>query len=58
MVSGVAGVGMGILGVGLPDIPVFTGMVLKSIYEIALSYGCEYESEGERRFILMKKKRR
>mgnify|MGYP003302454493 FL=1 len=44
---------MGLLGVGIPDIPVFTGMVLKSIYEIALSYGYEYESEGERRFILM-----
>jgi hypothetical protein len=51
--SGVAGVGMGILGVGIPDIPVFTGMILKSIYEIALNYGYEYESEGERRFILM-----
>lgn len=53
VVSGAAGVGMGLLGVGIPDIPVFTGMVLKSIYEIALSYGYEYESEGERRFILM-----
>lgn len=53
LVSGAAGVGMGILGVGIPDIPVFTAMVLKSIYEIALSYGYEYETEGERRFILM-----
>ena len=53
LVSGAAGVGMGLLGVGIPDIPVFTGMVLKSIYEIALSYGYEYESKGERRFILM-----
>lgn len=53
LVSGAAGVGMGLVGVGIPDIPVFTGMVLKSIYEIALNYGYEYESEGERRFILM-----
>ena len=53
MISAAAGVGMGLLGVGIPDIPVFTGMVLKSIYEIALSYGYEYESEGERGFILM-----
>lgn len=53
LVSGAAGVGMGLVGVGLPDIPVFTAMVLKSIYEIALSYGYEYETEGERRFILM-----
>ena len=28
-------------------------MILKSIYEIALNYGFEYETEGERRFILL-----
>ena len=39
LVSGVAGIGMGIVGVGIPDIPVFTAMILKSIYEIALNYG-------------------
>ena len=53
VISGVTGIGMGILGIGIPDIPIFTAMVLKSIYEIALSYGFEYESEKERRFILM-----
>lgn len=53
LLSGAAGVGMGVVGVGIPDIPVFTGMILKSIYEIALSYGFEYESEKERAFILM-----
>ena len=53
LISGTTGIGMGILGIGIPDIPVFTAMVLKSIYEIALSYGFEYESEAERRFILM-----
>ena len=53
LVSGVAGIGMGIVGVGIPDIPVFTAMILKSIYEIALNYGYEYESVAERRFILL-----
>lgn len=53
LVSGAAGIGMGLAGLGIPDIPVFTGMILKSIYEIALNYGYEYESECERRFILM-----
>lgn len=53
LVSGVAGVGMGLAGVGIPDIPVFTGMILKSINEIALNYGYEYETEKERRFILL-----
>ena len=53
LLSGAAGMGMGLLGIGLPDIPVFTGMILKSIYEIALHYGFEYESEEEKYFILL-----
>lgn len=53
LVSGAAGIGMGLAGIGIPDIPVFTGMILKSIYEIALNYGHEYETEEERRFILL-----
>ncbi len=52
LVSTVEGVGFGILGVGIPDIPVFTGVLLKSIYEIALSYGFEYGSPKEQFFIL------
>ena len=53
IMSGVAGIGMGILGVGIPDIPVFTGMILKSIYEIAMHYGYSYEKEEEQYFILL-----
>lgn len=52
MISGVEGVGLGLLGIGLPDIPLFTAVILKSVYEIALSYGFEYESEKEQWFIL------
>lgn len=53
LVSGVSGIGLGVLGIGIPDIPLFLGMVLKSIYEIALSYGCRYDTEEERYFILL-----
>lgn len=53
VMSGAAGIGMGILGVGIPDIPVFTGMMLKSIYEIAMHYGFSYETEEEQYFILL-----
>ena len=53
LLSGMSGIGMGLLGIGLPDIPVFTGMLFRSIYEIALSYGFEYESEEEQYFILL-----
>ncbi len=46
------GVGLGVLGIGLPDIVIFVGMLLKGIYEIAIQYGFEYDSEEERYFIL------
>lgn len=52
LVSGVSGVGMGIIGVGIPDIPVFTSMVLRSIYEIAMSFGFNYDDMKEQIFIL------
>lgn len=52
LLSGTAGVGMGLLGVGIPDIPVFTSLMLKNMYEIALNYGFGYESIQERYFIL------
>ena len=53
VMSGAAGIGMGFLGVGLPDIPVFTAMILKSIYEIAMHYGYSYETEEEQYFVLL-----
>lgn len=53
IMSGAAGIGMGVLGVGIPDIPIFTGMILKSIYEIAMHYGYSYETEEEQYFILL-----
>ncbi|MCI6464297.1 MAG: EcsC family protein [Faecalicatena sp.] len=53
ILSGVSGIGMGILGIGLPDIPVFTGMILKDIYEIAIHYGYGYETKEEKYFILL-----
>ncbi len=52
-VSGVSGIGMGLLGMGLPDIPVFTAMILRCIYEIAIRYGYGYETEEEKYFILL-----
>lgn len=51
-VSTVEGVGMGFLGMGIPDIPLFLGVLLKSIYEVALSYGFSYDTPEEQIFIL------
>lgn len=52
-ITAVEGVGLGALGIGLPDIVLFIGMILKGIYEVALSYGYEYDSQKEKYFILM-----
>lgn len=52
VISGVEGAGLGLLGIGLPDIPIFTGVLLKSVYETALSYGFSYETEEEQCFVL------
>lgn len=51
-VSGIAGTAMGAFGVGIPDIPVLVSLMLRSIYEIAISYGFAYEKEEEKYFIL------
>ena len=51
-ISTVEGSGLGLLGIGLPDIPIFIGVIIKSVYEIALSYGFDYEKEEELIYIL------
>lgn len=48
----VEGGALGVLGIGLPDIPVYVGVLLKTVYEIALSYGYRYDNDAEQIFIL------
>ncbi|MDO4710712.1 MAG: EcsC family protein [Peptostreptococcaceae bacterium] len=48
----IEGAGLGILGIGIPDIPIFTALLLKGIYEIALSYGFDYKNYEEKLYIL------
>ena len=50
--SSVEGVGLGALGIGLPDIPLFVGVLLKSIYEVALNFGYTYDAPEEKYFVL------
>lgn len=50
--TAVEGVGLGALGIGLPDIVLFVGMVLKGVYETSLHYGYDYERPQERYLIL------
>lgn len=51
-ISTASGAVLGVLGIGLPDIPIIISMILKTVYEIALNYGFDYQSDQERVYIL------
>ena len=51
-ISSVEGIGFGLVGLGIPDIPIFVSVLLKSIYEIAISFGFSYTTDKEKLFIL------
>ena len=51
-IATIEGAGLGLLGLGLPDIPLLISVILKTIYEISLSYGFNYESNNEKIYIL------
>ncbi len=52
-ISVVEGSVLGVLGIGLPDIPLFLAMLVRTIYEIALSYGFSYSTEEEKAYLLL-----
>lgn len=52
VVTAAEGTGLGLAGIGLPDIPVFTAVFLRNIYQLAECYGFDYESKTEQVFIL------
>ena len=51
-VTTVEGIGLGALGIGMPDIVLFLSTLLKGIYETALNYGFDYCQSGEQMLIL------
>lgn len=51
-VTAAEGVALGALGIGMPDIVIFTGALLRGVYEMALRYGFDYESPAEQLLIL------
>ena len=51
-ISTVEGVGLGLLGIGLPDLVLFISLILKGIYEKSTYYGHDYTEPRERYFIL------
>lgn len=50
--SSLEGIGFGLIGLGLPDIPLFVSLTLRNLYEISLSFGYDYDSTEERYFQL------
>lgn len=46
------GFSLGFFGMGLPDIPILVGTILKAVYEIAASYGIDYTSREEQIYAL------
>lgn len=52
VLTSVEGIGLGVLGIGLPDIVLWVGMLLRGVYETALGYGFDYETPEEKLFIL------
>ena len=47
------GAALGVLGVGLPDIPLFLAGLLRGLYRIAQSFGFGCKSDGERCYLLL-----
>jgi len=51
-VTTIEGIGLGALGIGLPDIVLFISTLLKGTYETAINYGFGYESRKDQYIIL------
>lgn len=45
LLSGAAGVGMGLMGAVLPDVPLLAALLLKTVYETGESFGFPHEEE-------------
>lgn len=52
LLSGAAGMGMGLLGWMLPDIPLLTALLMRCVYETAESFGFPCDGECERIYAL------
>jgi len=51
--AGVEGTVLGLLGVGLPDIPVLLAFLLRSLFQSAARYGFSYDTPAERTYLLL-----
>jgi len=52
LVTMAEGIGLGVLGIGIPDIALWVSILLRGVYETAMKYGFDYETPEEKIFIL------
>lgn len=52
LITTLEGVGLGALGIGIPDLVLFVAMLLRGIYETALEYGFGCDSREDKMYIL------
>lgn len=50
--AGVEGAGLGLLGIGIPDIPLFLAALFRNLYKLCLHYGIDYENPEEKELLL------
>ena len=53
LISGVEGIGLGLIGCGIPDIPLLTAVILRSLYEISTNFGYDYTKPEEQIYQLL-----
>lgn len=53
LITAVEGGALGLLGIGLPDIPLFIGMLMRTLHETGLSYGVDTDLDEERLYALL-----
>ena len=53
LISGVEGIGLGLVGCGIPDIPLLTAVILRSLYEISTNFGYDYTKPEEQFYQLL-----
>ena len=53
LITTLEGGALGLLGIGIPDIPIFIGMLMKTLREIGLSFGIDTDASQERLYALL-----
>lgn len=51
--AGTEGIALGLLGIGIPDVPLISALLLRNVYTTAQRFGFSNETEAEKLFILI-----